>query len=196
MSEIGSLTVLLQALRARPFAAWSYEEKCAAKNRRPTPHLDVKIVDGKQNRKFQDSWYSKYPWLTGCARSKNLFCYVCILFGGETKWTLHGIAVTKNFVRKAEKHQNSRKHLQNYQNYCLLGRWMIADDGEASPQQFLLSSYVAIINVESNGTIIIVTHYQLSVLLFAFCVMRSCTMESFIIFTHHQILLGRSNQGE
>jgi hypothetical protein len=130
MRDIESVADLLQAVRARPFATWSYAEKYAAKNGRLMPHLDVKIVDGKQNRKFQDSWYSKYPWLIGCAKTKNLFCYVCILFGGENKWTLHGISVTKNFVRKAEKHQCSKKHLQNQQSYCLLGYWQVEDGGE------------------------------------------------------------------
>lgn len=130
MCEIESVADLLQALRARPFAAWSYDEKSAAKNKRLMPHLDVKIFDGKQNRKFQDSWYSKYPWLTGCAKTKKLFCYVCILFGGENKWTFHGISVTKNFVRKAEKHQCSKKHLQNQERLHLLGHWEDEGEGE------------------------------------------------------------------
>jgi hypothetical protein len=132
MSDTGSIEGLLQALRARPFSVWSYEEKCLAKYKRPMPHLQVHIVDGKQNRKFQDSWYVRYPWLTGCAKTKNLFCYVCILFGGENKWTLHGIPVTKNFVRMAEKHQGSKKHLQNQQSHSLLGRWRIEEEGESS----------------------------------------------------------------
>jgi hypothetical protein len=142
MSEVENIADLLQALRARPFSAWSFEEKSAAKNKRPIPPLDVTIVDGKQNRKFQDSWYIKYPWLTGCAKTKNLYCYVCILFGGETEWTLHGIALTKNFLRKAEKHQHSIKHLQNQHSHCLLGRWNVALDGESKPLLLLvLSSY-------------------------------------------------------
>ena len=95
------------------------------------PHLDVQIVDGKQNRKFQYSWYVRYPWLTGCDKTKNLFCYVCMLFGGENKWTSQGIPVTKNFVRMAEKHQASKKHFQNQQNHILLGRWRI-EKGESS----------------------------------------------------------------
>jgi hypothetical protein len=130
MRVVESVADLLLALRAKPFAAWSYEEKYAAKNRRLIPHLDVKIVDGKQNRKFQDSWYSKYPWLAGCAKTKNLFCYVCILFGGENKWTLHGISVTKNFVRKAEKHQCSKRHIQNQNRLALLGHWQMEGVGE------------------------------------------------------------------
>ena len=138
MSDSGSVGDLLQALRARPFTVWSYEEKCLAKNKRPMPHLDVQIVDGKQNRKFQYSWYVRYPWLTGCDKTKNLFCYVCMLFGGENKWTLQGVPVTKNFVRMAEKHQASKKHLQNQQNHTLLGRWRIGKEGESSLQMVLL----------------------------------------------------------
>ena len=138
MSDSGSAVELVQALRARPFSLWSYEEKCLAKNSRPMPHLDVQIVDGRQNRKFQDSWYVRYPWLTGCASTKNLFCYVCMLFGGENKWTWRGIPVTKNFVRMAEKHQGSKKHLQNEQNHSLLGRRRTEREGESRQQVLLL----------------------------------------------------------
>ena len=138
MTGSGSVGDLLQALRARPFSVWSYEEQCLAKNKRPMPYLDVQIVDGKQNRKFQYSWYDRYPWLAGCDKTKNLFCYVCMLFGGEDRWTLQGYPVTKNFVRMAEKHQASKKHLQNQQNHTLLGRWRIEEEGESSAQMVLL----------------------------------------------------------
>lgn len=42
---------------ARPCLAWTYEQKCETKTERAdaVPHLYVKIVDGKQTRKFQHS---------------------------------------------------------------------------------------------------------------------------------------------
>jgi hypothetical protein len=51
---------------------------------------------------------------------------------------LQGVPVTKNFVRMAEKHQASKKHLQNQQNHTLLGRWRIGKEGESSLQMILL----------------------------------------------------------
>lgn len=121
------LTSLFSELNVKPFSSWSYETKCAYKDRRLTPHLDIKIADSRQNRKFQFSWYKKYPWLTGCSEKNKLYCYTCILSGGEKEWSSasYGVCVTKNFDRKAEKHQCSRRHLQNEETFLLLGRGRI-----------------------------------------------------------------------
>ena len=121
------LTSLFSELNAKPFSSCSYETKCAYKDRRLTPHLDIKIADSRQNRKFQFSWYKKYPWLTGCSEKNILYCYTCILSGGKKEWSSasYGVCVTKHFDRKAKKHQCSRRHLQNEETFLLLGRGRI-----------------------------------------------------------------------
>ncbi|PSN33015.1 hypothetical protein C0J52_26247 [Blattella germanica] len=129
-SAEGTLVSLFRELDEKPFSSLSYETKCAFKEKRFTPHLDVKIVDRKQNRKFQISWYKKYPWLAGCSVTNKLYCYTCILFGGaeyEQEWSsaAFGVSVTKNFDRRAERHQNTRKHIQNQESFQLLGRQRI-----------------------------------------------------------------------
>ena len=119
---VRTLSSLFTELNVKPFSTLSYEEKCCLKDKRLTPNLNIQVVDGKQKRKFQNSWYNKYSWLTGCSEKEKLYCYTCILLGGEKEWSLEGVCMSKNFEKKAEKHQNSRKHLQNEECIHLLGR--------------------------------------------------------------------------
>lgn len=120
-----NLSSVLNLLKSKPFSSWTYEEKCNAKSRRFTPNLDFKYYDGKVSRKFVFSWYTRFSWLAGCSDTNKLFCHTCVLFGGEKEWALHGVTVSKNFLRKAEKHQNSNKHIQNEEGFHLLGRGRI-----------------------------------------------------------------------
>jgi len=85
------------------------------------------VLDGKTIRKFPFSWYSKYVWLTGSQTKNKLFCYFCLLFGGEKcqKWCDEGIAGVKNFDRTASKHAISEKHLLGQEKFQLLGQNII-----------------------------------------------------------------------
>ncbi|XP_050066274.1 zinc finger MYM-type protein 1-like [Aphis gossypii] len=94
-----------------PSSWFFYEEKCNLKGKRPTPHLSLEYKEAKTLRKFQLSWYSKFNWLAGSSERNKLYCYICVLFRGEDEWSINGIPNIKNLVRKAEKHQISKKHL-------------------------------------------------------------------------------------
>ncbi|KAJ4426615.1 hypothetical protein ANN_26413 [Periplaneta americana] len=74
---------LIVYLKSRPFSSLSYEEKCAVKERRPKPHLNIVQRDKHQSRKFQSQWYEQYEWLTASVTTGMMHCYVCLLFGGE-----------------------------------------------------------------------------------------------------------------
>lgn len=99
-----------------------YEEKCNLKGKRPTPYLSLEYKEAKTLRKFQISWYSKFNWLAGSVVRNKLYCYICVLFRGENEWSIDGIPNIKNLVRKAEKHQISKKHLTNKESFHMLGK--------------------------------------------------------------------------
>ncbi|XP_022167439.1 uncharacterized protein LOC111031697, partial [Myzus persicae] len=96
--------------------------KCQLKSNRPTPNIALEYKEGKFIRKFQYSWYTKFPWLTGCDKLNKVFCFYCVIFGGEKEWTIDGISSIKNFIRKSEKHSISKKHLINQEKFHLLGK--------------------------------------------------------------------------
>lgn len=106
---------------------YSYEQKIELKRRRPTPVLNLDMVDGKSVRKFQYAWYSKFEWLTGSSVRNRLFCYYCLLFGDGKEWCADGISTVKNFLRNASNHAMSAKHLTCEESYKLLGRNPIAE---------------------------------------------------------------------
>ena len=86
----------IQFLLSRPFSSLQLEEKCEVKRLgRPTPRLEltqeVKTKGRTFNRNFNNDVYDKYDWLCGCGTKNLLFCFPCVLFGGEESWSKHGI---------------------------------------------------------------------------------------------------------
>jgi len=113
---------IIDFLLTNGFNALTYEQKNQIKLNRPTPHLLLTCQDGKYIRKFQYSWYNKFPWLTGCDKRNKMFCFTCVIFGGEKEWSVNGLSSIKNFLRKSEKHAISQKHLTNQEKFHLLGK--------------------------------------------------------------------------
>jgi len=113
---------VIDFLLTRGFNSLTYEEKNQIKLNRPTPHLILTCQDGKYIRKFQNSWYDKFSWLTGCDKRNKVFCFTCVIFGGEKEWSVNGLSSIKNFLRKSEKHAISQKHLTNQEKFHLLGK--------------------------------------------------------------------------
>ncbi|KAL4091710.1 hypothetical protein QTP88_026361 [Uroleucon formosanum] len=115
-------TDILDFLFKNSFNTLTYEEKCQLKSNRPTPNVALEYKEGKFVRKFQHSWYTKFPWLTGSNKLNKVFSFYRVIFGGEKKWTVDGISSIKNFIRKSEKHSISKKHLINQEKSHLLGK--------------------------------------------------------------------------
>lgn len=113
---------ILDSLLLNIFNKLSFEQKCELKCRRPTPNLLLTFVDGKYTRKFQYSWYNKFSWLAGRDKRNKLFCYTCVIFGGEKEWSVDGVSSIRNFLRRSEKHAISLKHLTNQEKFHLLGK--------------------------------------------------------------------------
>ena len=83
-SKINSVAVLANNV----FSRLTYDEKITVKNlKRPMPQLcleNKQSVKGKDViRKFKLDIYLKNNWICGCEIKKALFCFPCVLFGGE-----------------------------------------------------------------------------------------------------------------
>jgi hypothetical protein len=56
----------------------------------------------------------KTPWICGCEETNAFFCFVCLLFGRDDKWTNEGVCHLKHLVTKINKHEGPKKHKNNY----------------------------------------------------------------------------------
>ncbi|KAJ4447513.1 hypothetical protein ANN_09520 [Periplaneta americana] len=138
---------LIVYLKPRPFSSLSYEEKCAVKERRPKPHLNIVQRDKHQLRKFQSQWYEQYEWLTANVTTGMMHCYIYLLFGGEgdsKEWSETSIACIKNFHHTAQKHQISKKHILNWEQYHHLGQLRI---------EHALSEVARLSSLKHNGMV-------------------------------------------
>ena len=50
-----------------------------------------------------------------------LFCFPCLLLGGEETWTKDGFRSIGKLKEKTEKHEKSRKHMDNVISLSFLG---------------------------------------------------------------------------
>jgi hypothetical protein len=120
-------------LKKLNFTVLSIETKIELKNSgRPVPDLNL-VQEQKQyknkgafTRRFDKSVYKKTPWICGCEETNAFFCFVCLLFGGDDKWTEEGVCDLKHLVTKSNSHEGSKKHKDNFMSFQLLGRTNIA----------------------------------------------------------------------
>ena len=63
--------------------------------------------DGKRQRTFSNSWFCKKSWLTASEGKQSLFCFYCLLFGGEDLWTTVGCKDLKHLSERISKHEAS-----------------------------------------------------------------------------------------
>ncbi|KAJ8946035.1 hypothetical protein NQ318_023284 [Aromia moschata] len=62
---------------------------------RPIPNLSISKTDvGKSrnySRNFNSSVYDRFKWLCGCPKRNKLFCFICLVIGGNrSAWTQAG----------------------------------------------------------------------------------------------------------
>jgi hypothetical protein len=69
------------------FSQLCLSQKCVKNHGRPLP--DLQIVKTSSSRKsayqgkFNPEIYSKHDWLCGCDVKNALYCFPCLLFGGD-----------------------------------------------------------------------------------------------------------------
>lgn len=121
----------IQSLLFRPFSSLNLEEKNEVKRLgRPTPNLKitqaVKTKTRSFNRNFNSDVYDKYDWMCGCDVNNVLFCFPCLLFGGEDPWTKHGVSDLQHLHDRAKKHVASKLHMKNVVKLVMFGNVNIA----------------------------------------------------------------------
>lgn len=78
-------------------------------------------------RIFKREWYAKNEWLCGCDSKNALFCFPCLLFGGEISWTKSGIRDINHLATSIKKHEASVIHIKNVLKLALFGTVNIAE---------------------------------------------------------------------
>ena len=119
-------SVTVEYLQTANFSALSRAEKLEIKAiGRPTPKLTIEQKDSKKSctftRKFNPELYVKHEWLCGCEKLNAIFCFPCILYGGDVSWTKKGVKDLKHVLQKVKKHEQSSTHINNILNLSLLG---------------------------------------------------------------------------
>ena len=84
-----------------PFSHISLSEKLEVKKLgvRQTKNIEITQA-GAKSRKFSLFWLTKTAWLTTCEERKSLYCFNCLLFGGESVWSKAGYSDLKNTCQK------------------------------------------------------------------------------------------------
>ena len=92
---------------------------------RHCPDLAIEAAtssQGKQYRKkFSCNLYEKHNWLTGCYETNGLYCFPCLLHGGEAAWTKVGVTDLNHLARSIKIYESFAKHLNNVVDLSYLG---------------------------------------------------------------------------
>uniref|UniRef100_A0A8D0HC97 Uncharacterized protein n=1 Tax=Sphenodon punctatus TaxID=8508 RepID=A0A8D0HC97_SPHPU len=99
----------VDALLARPFTTLTLAEKMRVKELGPD-RPDIII-----------GWYEKKTWLCSSVSKNALFCFPCLLFGGEAVWTKVGVTNVKHLADKTKKHEATQSHMESCLQLALLG---------------------------------------------------------------------------
>ena len=73
-------------------------------------------------RKFNKKYYHKHDWLCGCQDTRSLFCFPCLLFGGDDLWTIVGFRNISKISTTCQKHEQSDIHIKNMVSFSLMGQ--------------------------------------------------------------------------
>uniref|UniRef100_H3A7F9 TTF-type domain-containing protein n=1 Tax=Latimeria chalumnae TaxID=7897 RepID=H3A7F9_LATCH len=114
----------VEQLLTKPFLGLNYQEKLEVKRlgpHQPDLKLEQSLKDG-----ITTAWYEKKKWLCGSASRKSLFCFPCLLFGGEVAWTQTGANDLKHLSDKIQKHELCKCHLDNSIKLATFGSVNIA----------------------------------------------------------------------
>jgi hypothetical protein len=119
------------------FSRLSIDEKLEIKrNGGPKPELIIECSSKNRGktyvRKFNMNIYSKYKWMCGCEIKNRVFCFTCILYGGDLHWTNSGINDLVHLSEKAKFHGNSKQHLMNEMQFTLLGKINIQEQFDSA----------------------------------------------------------------
>ncbi|XP_031335766.1 zinc finger MYM-type protein 1 isoform X2 [Photinus pyralis] len=120
------MEVVFNLVNVKKFFKHSHEEKIELKAKgRPLPDIIIEktgVSRGKSyTRKFNRDIYLKNEWICGCNKRNALYCFPCLLFGGDKAWTEKGVTDLEHLSSKIKRHENSKSHLHNCMEFALLG---------------------------------------------------------------------------
>lgn len=120
------MDVIYNLVTIKRFYQYSYEEKVKLKeDGRPLPDIIIQkqgCSRGKPYaRQFNKDIYARNNWICGCNKKNALFCFPCLLFGGDKSWTEVGVTDLVHLSDKVKKHETSKHHLHNEMEFALLG---------------------------------------------------------------------------
>ncbi|KAJ4447908.1 hypothetical protein ANN_09917 [Periplaneta americana] len=78
--------------------------------------------DDDDVRKYNNEIYAKRLWLRGCEQNKSLFCFPCLLFGGDAAWTRSGVADLGHLPLKSKMQEVRRQFEVKYPGAPIHGR--------------------------------------------------------------------------
>lgn len=121
--DVAQIDDPISFLKGKKFSLLTLEEKLQLKNSQKRPDLKLSQKDGKTVRHFNVNWYTTFTWLTGSVATNKVYCFPCVLFGGDdSSWAKDGVDIIKNFVIKANKHASSKKHISCMDFFQMLGK--------------------------------------------------------------------------
>lgn len=111
--------------------SFSLEDKIRVKELgRPTPTLkitqDEKSKSSTYKRQFHVKTYEENKWICGCEITNALFCFPCLLFGGENSWSKLGVTDLGHLSNLIKRHSQNKTHLINVLNLANIGKVNIA----------------------------------------------------------------------
>jgi len=118
----------VEYLLEKKFSLHTLDEKNYIKTLgRPMPDLKLTQVIKKKTRQFTRTFtndiYTKYNnWLCGYDKRNAVFCFPCLLFGGELVWTKTGMRDLNHLNDRMKKHDLTVKHMNNTLNLATLGK--------------------------------------------------------------------------
>ena len=85
--------------------------------------FSINFIKGNSyGRKFNKDYYNKHEWLCGCSETMSLFCFPCLLFGGDDAWTKNGFKNISKISARCKSHEKSTRHIDNIVSFNLLGK--------------------------------------------------------------------------
>jgi hypothetical protein len=101
-------------LLQHPFKTLNDVEQLIVQNLGPDqPDIALIQIHKSQTRRFNARWYKRKPWLTASESRETLFCFNCLLFGGDTAWTCNGVKDLKHLSERVKHHENTARHKEN-----------------------------------------------------------------------------------
>jgi hypothetical protein len=113
------------------FSTLTFEDKLEVKRLGAHQPSDLVIVNElvkpKKKLTFKSEWFTKKTWLTASVSLKRLFCFPCLIFGGETVWAQSGYSDLKHLSERLTSHETSSSHMKNAVTLKLFGKSNIVE---------------------------------------------------------------------